>query len=592
MKHFLSLFSGLAIAFAATTSHAQIDWAAGAPGGTTGGSIRLGADQPPTDASGTGFSLATGIAAAQIAPTTGADYTIAAWIQSEQGATFAQNNRWWFGTGNQGLHLGVQSGNVATSGHWGNDSGGTTQIAVNTWVHVTHVYRGGFQEIYINGVLESSTSTGAPNNDSTDLQIGSRNGTEGPGWGGFLDDVAIFTSALSDPDIATLAADSSQAVALGAAAYYDFEDDQTGDTAANLVDVATSGLTGSDGVTPALQALTGIGDPPPPLPDVATWAAGAPGGTSGGSVEFDGTQFMQTGIASALVGGNRGNMGADALDYAVSAWIYSTADGDPDADPVVPADGDADSDHWWFGTGSQGVHFGVFTPTAGGVPTGTVSGLRHGHWGADGSGTTTVPANAWVHATFVFDADAGGVDVDGNTLGTMSVYRDGVLESTNTVAAANRSNTDLIIGARSGGREHWVGRVDDVAIFTNTISAADVTALFNDASQAPSLGAAAYYDFEDDQTGTTAANLVDVATSGLTGTSGDPALQALERITPGGAAPLKGDCNFSGTITFDDIPAFILILQGGQFVGEADCDCSGNVDFSDIPAFITILQSQ
>ncbi len=55
---------------------------------------------------------------------------------------------------------------------------------------------------------------------------------------------------------------------------------------------------------------------------------------------------------------------------------------------------------------------------------------------------------------------------------------------------------------------------------------------------------------------------------------------------------VKGDCDMDGDIDFDDIPAFITILQSGMFVGEADCDCSGTVDFSDIPAFIVILQSQ
>ena len=36
MKHFLSLCCGLAFFAAATTAHAQIEWAAGAPGGTPG----------------------------------------------------------------------------------------------------------------------------------------------------------------------------------------------------------------------------------------------------------------------------------------------------------------------------------------------------------------------------------------------------------------------------------------------------------------------------------------------------------------------------------------------------------------------------
>ena len=53
---------------------------------------------------------------------------------------------------------------------------------------------------------------------------------------------------------------------------------------------------------------------------------------------------------------------------------------------------------------------------------------------------------------------------------------------------------------------------------------------------------------------------------------------------------LKGDVDTTGTVDFDDIPAFITVLQGGGFQAEADCDCDMDVDFDDIPAFIAILQ--
>ncbi len=59
-----------------------------------------------------------------------------------------------------------------------------------------------------------------------------------------------------------------------------------------------------------------------------------------------------------------------------------------------------------------------------------------------------------------------------------------------------------------------------------------------------------------------------------------------------GTPVLKGDVDVDGDVDFDDIPAFISVLQSGVFQAEADCDCSTIVDFSDIPAFILILQSQ
>jgi hypothetical protein len=63
----------------------------------------------------------------------------------------------------------------------------------------------------------------------------------------------------------------------------------------------------------------------------------------------------------------------------------------------------------------------------------------------------------------------------------------------------------------------------------------------------------------------------------------------VSQITP---SVLKGDVDRNGDVDFDDIPAFISVLQAGVFQAEVDCDCSDVVDFADIPAFIAILESQ
>ena len=193
-----------------------------------------------------------------------------------------------------------------------------------------------------------------------------------------------------------------------------------------------------------------------------------------------------------------------------------------------------------------------------------------------------------MHVAYSYDAD-GGVADDGSPTGFTTFYLNGVVDGTANQAAANRSASDLIIGARNGGGEGWVGFVDDLTIFQSPITQADVTALFNDASQAPALGAVAYFDFEDDQTGSTAANSGNFAD--LVDTSGNPSPAFIGQIEPGGDV-LKGDVDLSGTVDFGDIGPFIAVLQGGMFQAEADCDCSLMVDFGDIPVFIAILQAQ
>ena len=100
----------------------------------------------------------------------------------------------------------------------------------------------------INGIENTSTNVnGAPNN-TNEILIGSRsngggaNGGNRERWTGEIDDVAFFTSVLTDAEIADLAANTTDALTLGANAYYDFEDDQTGTTAA----VQGTGLGASD----------------------------------------------------------------------------------------------------------------------------------------------------------------------------------------------------------------------------------------------------------------------------------------------------------------------------------------------------------
>lgn len=554
MKRFLCALSGLAIIAAATTANAQVDWAAGAPGGTSGGSL----DFTP----GNNVFLDTGIPAASVggdrgtdaAPLTGSDYTISAWLNTrgDNGFGEASDDTWWLGTGVEGIHLGIFDTSKLRSGHWGQDRSGTTVVPSNTWVHATFTYdadggsvdavtgrqNGSFQ-VFFNGVSEGPPQDQlAPNNSTTNLILGSRNAGAGPGWDGLIDDVAIFTSVLSAADIASLAADSSQAVTLGAAAYYDFEDDQTGTTAANAGTLGTD-LDGIDGMLP----------PPPPA---ASWVAGAPGGSSGGAASFAGgnLEFLQTDIP-AITLGNRNA----PVDYTVSAWINSAVDN---------GFGEAGDDHWWFGTGNQGIHLGIFD----------TSKLRSGHWGSDVSGTTVVPANTWVHATYVFDADGGSLGT-----GASTIYYNGVAEGTFDQVGPNMAGTELIIGSRSGGRQSWNGILDDVAIFTTALSAGDVASLAADTTQAVALGAVTYYDFEDDQSGTTAAN------AGSLGS-------AVGGMIPNTDEVLKGDVDMDGGVTFLDINPFIQVLSSNGFQAEADCDCDGEVTFLDIQPFIDILSGQ
>lgn len=232
----------------ALTMNAQgvITWAAGAPGGTSGGSLSLDGTE----------SIGLGVAAADIG-----DYTISMWLNPN-----AAGEQWFLGTGNRGLHLGIRDtanagdgSNTLSQGHWGNDSDGTTQILANAWVHATFTYDNATdtQTIYVNGVQDSQTVTGDPNNTSTNLILGNRDNTRGPGYNGQIDDVAIWNSVLSATAVATVASGD----ATGANAYWDFEDPQSGETAANSgVGLNAIGIAGITAIPePSALALVLVG---------------------------------------------------------------------------------------------------------------------------------------------------------------------------------------------------------------------------------------------------------------------------------------------------------------------------------------------
>ena len=249
IRNLMCLGAGVAMAFTATTAQADISWAAGAPDGTSGGALSF---DGLGDGTGNGEdNLLTGISGPGFLD---GSYTVSAWLNADNIAT----EQYAIGTTSQSLHLGLQ-GSAPFQGHWSNDLAGNTDVAIanNQWFHATFTFDSATNEqtIFINGVENASTTlNGAPNN-TNEILIGSRsngggaNGGNRERWTGQIDDVAFFTGVLTDTEIADLAANTTDALALGANAYYDFEDDQTGtiaaaQTAVGATSIGAGSLTG------------------------------------------------------------------------------------------------------------------------------------------------------------------------------------------------------------------------------------------------------------------------------------------------------------------------------------------------------------
>ena len=118
-----------------------------------------------------------------------------------------------------------------------------------------------------------------------------------------------------------------------------------------------------------------------------TWTTGAPGGTSGGALLFDGDEgaggsangieFLETGIGSDII----------QSDYTVSFWVNLD---------------NAAQHQYSVGTTQRSLHLGVLNGDA-----------YQGHWGSDHAGSSAdIVSGTWFHSTYTYDADGGdGVDL-------------------------------------------------------------------------------------------------------------------------------------------------------------------------------------
>jgi len=101
---------------------------------------------------------------------------------------------------------GTKTFSLSTSGGIAVQNNSTGTISVNEWNHVAVVVESGVTngtKLYINGSSETFGTHTITTNDSAPFQVGKRYDTNYE-FGGLMDEVAIFNSALSATDISTL----------------------------------------------------------------------------------------------------------------------------------------------------------------------------------------------------------------------------------------------------------------------------------------------------------------------------------------------------------------------------------------------------
>ncbi|MDO8602086.1 MAG: LamG domain-containing protein [bacterium] len=132
----------------------------------------------------------------------------------------------------------------------------------------------------------------------------------------------------------------------------------------------------------------------------------------------------------------------------ISAWIYPTSypserativQGQTSNGYYMSLNSDGSLQTYWYGKSSQGYH---------------------------SSGASTVPLNVWSHVVVVWNTDGP------------YLYVDGVLKNNVASTGTGTASTVINIGAESTTRQ-FIGKIDDVRIYSRALGAAEVAALYN-----------------------------------------------------------------------------------------------------------------
>jgi Concanavalin A-like lectin/glucanases superfamily/Pro-kumamolisin, activation domain len=350
-------------------------------------------------------------------------------------------------TGNQWVfRLGNSSGYVAVL------AGGT--VETNVWQHVAGVYDGTNASLYVNGALAAGPTSAAGFSPNANLAVTLRIGATSFGnrtFDGAVDEVAVYTNALSGNTIAAHyhaattnnAGYGAQILASQPVGYWHLDEPAYVAPAPGTLPTAFN--------IGSLSYLAEGTYQPGAVPGVA----GVPGsgfGVSNRACEFVATSYIDVpGAWLSFTGA-----------LTVSAWAKAPA--------------------------AAGQVRSVVSMGAGSYQL-TMDGQGHPHF-ADGAlplgdliGTNRIDDNQWHHLAGVYD----GVSAE-------YLYVDGqlVARATNAAVAPVVTGNDLWIGGDSdpGMWQLFDGVVDEVAMFTNALSADQILWLFSTGSNATQLSAA------------------------------------------------------------------------------------------------------
>ena len=343
---------------------------------------------------------------------------------------------------------------------FGLSTGGTlTELLSNAtvttdWTHIAIVYDGATMKLYLNGKLDNSVAkTGDIDYSAVEMLFGSTSTTPDETYNGLLDEVKVFTTALTADQI-KLAMNQSSAQVMGALSTTSAGVAMTGADAEYCVPGDATSCTGpvvrmdlNEGTGTAVNNTGSVQDQAFSLTG-AVWD----NGKIGGGVRFDGTDDKV---------GHPAEINVQSQQMTVEFWLNWDSFSDDD-DVAFGLDDTTQTCDLYIQPNSSGAStFGV--------------GIE-GNAGFNEVGFTRPTAKVWHHYAMVFDINQAGQEVT-------RAYVDGIKQTLSTVASANNTCTfsnaaDLqLMAFRDVG--HGAGKMDQFRLFNYARTDAQILWGFN-----------------------------------------------------------------------------------------------------------------
>jgi hypothetical protein len=304
-----------------------------------------------------------------------------------------------------------------------------TQTSAGRWYHIVATYDGSTIRLYVNGTLDRSVASSISLNDHTvPLRFGSFGTFSDSSWfsryGGLLDDVSIYSSALSAAQVRT---------------HYNagrcYKDEVLSDNPAGYWRLGEPA-----GTATAFDAV-GNSDPGAYRGNPTLAQPGGLDGDTSTSVAFDGLDDdVRIPDAAAL----------RPAQLTVEAWLRP-ASGNTRSGALFKSSDASWSDGWgmYYYSNNSTINFFVNNSTTGAV-------------------SVPVTFNAWVHIVATYDG------------ATIKLYKNGLLAASLAYSTPINSSTQpLRIGSaqgNGGATFNWIGGIDEVAVYPSALSQARVQA--------------------------------------------------------------------------------------------------------------------